>query len=182
MPLIHQSDDILQIFWTHLNVHKGLKNVTDDKGKFSSFLLTVLRNCQMDLVRESLALRRRGDHVPLDEHEAELSNGEPSMGQDLDREVAMETYDKAMKLLSKRYEGHFQNRFEVLKAFVLSDEKVDYEALRLKLDLKPGAARKAIHDMRRSFWECFRSQVSQMAARENVDEEMRYLKALLSHP
>ena len=73
--------------------------------------------------------------------------------------------------------------FEVLKSCLTADRgSIDYDALAKELGVKEGAARVAVHRLRKRFREIYREEISQTLADDtDLEGELRHLAAALAH-
>jgi RNA polymerase sigma-70 factor (ECF subfamily) len=72
--------------------------------------------------------------------------------------------------------------FEALKGSLLAERgSVDYAALAVRLDGTEGAARVAVHRLRRRFRQIYREEIAQtLADGADLEEELRHLAAALA--
>ena len=72
--------------------------------------------------------------------------------------------------------------FEQLKVFLTAERgKISYEEIAGKLGINEGAARVAVHRLRKRFREVFREEIAHTVANpEDIDEEVRHLLAALA--
>jgi hypothetical protein len=91
--------------------------------------------------------------------------------------------ENAMARLREEFaRGGKAAEFERLKVFLTADKSaIVYADVARNLSTSEGAARVAVHRLRRRFREIFREEVAHtVAAAEDVDEEMRHLLTALA--
>jgi RNA polymerase sigma-70 factor (ECF subfamily) len=106
--------------------------------------------------------------------------------------AADETFDRqwAMTLLDltvTRLQAEFtaagkHDHFEALKSCLMAAHgAIDYASVATRLGLNEGAARVAVHRLRRRFREIFREEISQtLSDKADLDGELRHLAAALA--
>jgi len=186
----HDAEDLTQSFFAHLFEKDGFKNLGKEKGKFRSFLLAACTNFLRDERDKAGAKKRGGEHriVSLDVARAEEFYGsEPA--QDIDprrlfeRRWAFTVAEAAMARLKSEYtEGGKQLLFEKLQPYLTREIDAQfYAAEAASLNLTEGAARVALHRMRRRFGALLRSEVAYTVSnRDEVEEELRHLLAAIA--
>ncbi len=182
--------DLTQEFFARL-LGKGLIGIADpQKGRFRTFLLTVLQRFLADEHDRATAQKRGGGEalLSLDELAAEDERPfEPSAGlspeQEFDRRWALATLDNTLRHLRAETEraGHGE-LFAALQGFLGGGEP---EGTLAETGARFGFGESAIK-MRLSRWrvryrELLRQEVAQTVPRvADLDEEMRHLLAVLS--
>jgi RNA polymerase sigma-70 factor (ECF subfamily) len=90
-------------------------------------------------------------------------------------------------LTVSRLQAEFVNEgkpeaFEALKGCLMAGRgTIDYAAVAKQLDLNEGAARVAVHRLRKRFREIYREEISQTLTKdEDVDTELQHLAAALA--
>ena len=100
-----------------------------------------------------------------------------------DRRWALTLLERTIQRLSAEYESTGRARdFEGLKGCLAADgASLGYSELAQKLGMNEGAARTAVHRLRRRFREIFREEVSQtVSAADDIDAEVGHLVAALN--
>ena len=185
----HDAQDLTQAFFCRL-FEKRLLDVADrEKGRLRSFLITALKNFVNNEWRRAATLRRGGGQVamPFDTTFAEsrFATDNQSLGPD-------ETYDEQwaftlLDLTMKRLQGEFiaagkPDEFAALKEYLMAARgEIDYAAAACELNVNEGAARVAVHRLRKRFREIYREEISQtLAEGADVEAELRHLAAALA--
>ena len=180
-----EAEDLTQEFFARLLEKKSLTAVDRDKGKFRSFLLASVKNFLANEWDKSQSLKRGGGQplVALDAMDAETRYRlEPA--DDLtperhyERRWALAVLDQVAARLRQEYLDRENGPlFEVLKDCLgAGGAAQDRAELARRLGMSEGAARVAIHRLRKRYRELLRDEISQtVATPELVDEEIRYL-------
>ena len=107
----------------------------------------------------------------------------PSPERLFDRRWALTLLDRALAVLAEEHKATGKSdQFEALKPWLTGDtENISQAEAARQLDLNEGAAKVAIHRLRRRFREVIKNEISQTVHdRVHVDEELHYLlEALL---
>lgn len=182
--------DLTQEFFARL-LSKGLIGVANpQKGRFRTFLLTLLQRFLADEHDRVTAQKRGGGEVllSLDELAAEEERPfEPSGGlspeQEFDRRWALATLDNALRHLRAEAEraGHGE-LFAALQGFLGGGEpEGTLKETGTRLGLGESAVKMRLSRWRLRYRELLRQEVGQTVPRvADLDEEMRHLFAVLS--
>lgn len=183
------SRDLTQEFFARL-LGKGLIGVADpQKGRFRTFLLTVLKRFLADEHDRVTAQKRGGGEVLLsiDELAAEAERPfEPGTDrtpdQEFDRRWALATLENTLRHLRAEAEraGHGE-LFAALQGFLGGLEPADTLAeTGARLGLGESAVKMRLSRWRLRYRELLREEVAQTVPRvADLDEEMRHLLAVL---
>jgi RNA polymerase sigma-70 factor (ECF subfamily) len=184
------AQDLTQEFFARLLEKRWLASADREKGRFRTFLIVALKRFlanEWDRVHRE----KRGGHAPhlsLDTGLAEARyHSEPALELPADRiyerRWALTLLENAMSRLREEYaRGGKHTDFDRLKVFLTADKAgIAYAEVARDLGTTEGAARVAVHRLRRRFREVFREEVAHtVAASEDVDEEMRHLLTALA--
>lgn len=182
--------DLTQEFFARL-LSKGLIGVANpQKGRFRTFLLTVLQRFLADEHDRATAQKRGGGEplLSLDELAAEEERPfEPSGGlspeQEFDRRWALATLDNTLRHLRAEAEraGHGE-LFAALQGFLGGGEPAGtLTETGTRLGLGESAVKMRLSRWRMRYRELLRQEVAQTVPRvADLDEEMRHLLAVLS--
>lgn len=181
----HDAQDITQEFFRLLLEKHWLKDADSEKGRLRAFLVTALKRFMAKDWRRLSAQRRGGgqSHFTLDTALAEGRYAADPGGQIaaeavFDRQWALRLLELTMERLEEEFKSAGKMaEFDVLKEFLaVSHERIDYGSAAARLGLTDGAARVAVHRLRKRFRELYRREVSQtLPDGENLEVEMRYL-------
>jgi RNA polymerase sigma-70 factor (ECF subfamily) len=186
----HDAQDLTQEFFCRLLEKRWLDAADRERGKLRVFLITALKHFMSNEWRKASAQRRGGGQaqVPFDTSIAEsryvADKTAPLM--------AESTYDRqwALTLLAwtlDRLEAEFLTagrlaHFEALKSSLMAERgAIDYAAVAKQLGVNEGAARVAVHRLRKRFREIYREELAQTLANEtDLEAELRHLAAALA--
>ena len=176
---VETAKDLTQGFFAKLLEKQWLAAADREKGRFRTFLVTALKRYMINEWHREHAARRGGfqECVPLDAELAERVSAADSR-RDLspdalfDRRWALALLDAALLRLAEDCP-----QFEVLKDTLTAGRgETDYTALAVTLGISEGAARVAVHRLRKRYRALIREEVSRTVASEDaVETEMRAL-------
>lgn len=177
-----EAEDLVQSFIVFLLERNRLARVERGPGKFRSFLIECLVRFMRNEWRKATADKRGGGEAPV-----ALEDWEPGQETDLarvvDREFALTAHRRAMKQLEQKFAASGRaERWPVLRRHLFgTGDGESYEDIGARLNLKVGAVKKAVFDLRDDYYDAFRAEIAQTtASRADLDDEMRYLLGLLA--
>jgi len=187
--LPHDAQDLTQAFFCRLLEKHWLDSADREKGKLRTFLIVALKKFMSKEWRRASAQRRGGaqPQVQLDTAFAESRYAADSHAlapdEIFDRQWALTLLDLTVNRL--RAEFATANRpgdFAVLKASLMAGRgAIDYTAMAKRLGVNEGAARVAVHRLRKRFREIYREEILQtLADGADADAELRHLAAALA--
>lgn len=190
-PDEESARDLTQEFFSRLLTRRGIGSVDPQRGRFRSFLLGAVKHFLADMYEHAHALKR-GAGRPLEvlDVPTDTSPGlqvadpkAPSPDREFDRKWALTLLERALEALAREHEAAGKAaEFDALKPWLTGDtESTSQAEAAARLGLNEGAARVAIHRLRRRFRELLKSEIGQTVNdRTQVDEELHYLlEALL---
>ncbi len=184
------AEDLVQEFFCRLLEKHWLDAADPNKGRLRTFLIVAIRNFMAKEWRRASAQRRGGDqtYVSMD-----TAFAESCYAADPDTDLAAEeVFDRqwALTLLAltmERLQAEFTaagkaGDFNVLKeSLTASHGSLAYQSVAVRLDVSEGAARVAVHRLRKRFRELYREEISQtLPVGADVDGEMRHLASALA--
>jgi len=186
----HDAQDLTQEFFARLLEKRWVETADRGKGRLRTFLVAALKNFMCKEWRRESAQKRGGGlpHVPMDTAFAEsgcAADAAASLAPDevFDRQWAL----TLLELTLKRFQAEFAAAgkaadFEALKVCLMAGPgAMDYAAMARQLGCNAGAARVAVHRLRKRFRELSREEVAHtLAEGEDLEEELRYLAATLA--
>ena len=186
----HEAQDLTQEFFARLLEKDFLAGVLREKGKFRTFLLVALKRFLVNEWNHGQAQKRGGGcvHVPLSGHSAETRY----LAEPADRLTAEKLYERrwALTLLDRvleRLRQEFvaagkEELFEQLKDSLMAEKgEIPNRETAAALGMSEGAAKVAVHRLRRRFRNLFREEVAQTVTRsEDIEEEIRHLLGVFS--
>ena len=168
---------------------RSLDLADDSRGRFRSFLLTALKRYLANEWHREHAAKRGGgrDLVPLDAELAErLYSGEGEQARTpdelFDRRWALAMLDAAMAALEREYReaGRPEEFTRLVPSLTAGRGETDYAALARDSGGTEGAARVAVHRLRKRFRVLVRAEVARtVLCEEEVDGEMAALMQAL---
>jgi len=176
------AEDLVQGFFAHLLENAGLRLVDRGKGRFRAFLLGALKNYMANEWQREHRQKRGGfaTHLSIDWRSAETGI-DPADTRSPDR-----LYDRdwAVALLDKVLDdmGREEVDFERWKPFLsISSAQLPYGEIVAQFGLSEGAARVAVHRLRKRYRHRLREEIARTLAGDGeVEEEMRALFAALA--
>lgn len=184
------SEDLVQGFLARLLETRALGSTDPAKGRFRSFLLASFNNWIANEWKHASRQRRGGGARLLS---FDWENAETGLTLDppdnrspdklYDREWALALLAKALGNLEAecRHEGN-GSQFDVLRPCLTADSAgIPYVNLAARLGTTEGAARVAVHRLRKRYRHLLTAEVARtLASPESVEEEMRSLLAALA--
>jgi RNA polymerase sigma-70 factor (ECF subfamily) len=186
----HDAQDLTQEFFYRLLKKHWLDSVDRGKGKLRTFLIVALRNFMRNEWRRASSQRRGGGHfqAPLDTEFAESryaadTSAKLPADETFEKEWALTLLDLTMNRLRAEFVADDNlDDFETLKSCLMAAHgAIDYTAIAARLRLTEGAARVAVHRLRKRFRDVYRDELSQtLAEGEDLEGELRHLAAALA--
>jgi RNA polymerase sigma-70 factor (ECF subfamily) len=184
------AQDLTQEFFARL-LHKNyLRSADREKGKFRSFLLTILKRFLADEWDRTRRLKRGGgqEMVSLDEQDTEFRHrtepaDEMTPEKVFERRWAGALMGQVLGRLEKEcQEAGKSEIFRELRPFLSGDEeKIPCAEAAQKLNLSESNVKVTVHRLRQRYKELLRAEIARTAATpEEVEEEIRDLFAALA--
>jgi RNA polymerase sigma factor (sigma-70 family) len=181
------AEDLVQGFFARILENDGLRLVDRKRGRFRAFLLGALQHYMANEWRRAHRQKRGGfaTHLSIDWRSAETGLGiepaDPAAGPDqlFDRDWATALLDKVLDDLEREEpDGDFAR----WKSFLgVSSVRLPYAEIAVRFGLSEGAARVAVHRLRKRYRQRLREEIGRtLADPALVDEEMQSLFAALS--
>jgi RNA polymerase sigma-70 factor (ECF subfamily) len=186
----HDAQDLTQEFFARLLSKQWLRLADPEKGRFRTFLRVALRRFLADDWDRARAQKRGGGQTPVsfDTALAEqrfLSEraGAGSPDRLYERRWALALLDQAMSRLEQEY-GRAGKASELahLKPHLTAERgAIPYADIAAALQTSEGAARVAVHRLRKCFREIFREVIADTVSNaDEVDAEARHVLEALS--
>jgi RNA polymerase sigma-70 factor (ECF subfamily) len=180
-----EAEELTQEFFARILEHGGLTAADRQRGKFRSFLLASVSNFLANQWDRATALKR-GAGVPALSLDFPLGeerfNREPCDGLTpealFERQWALTLLGRVLDRLQEEHSRQGQGPlFTRMQGFLTGDqERGSYESLALDLKMSAGAARTAVHRLRRHYAELVREEIAALVGDPNeVEGEIRYL-------
>ena len=180
------AEDLVQGFFAHLLQQGGLRLADRDRGRFRAFLLGCLQNYMAKEWQREHRQKRGGfaTHLSIDWKDAETDLGldpEDHRSPDklYDRDWAIALLDKVLDDLEAEEKDI---EFARWKPFLsMSSARIAYAGIATEFGMSEGAARVAVHRLRKRYRQRLRDEIGRTLAGEHlVEDEMRSLFAALS--
>ncbi|MBK1882248.1 sigma-70 family RNA polymerase sigma factor [Luteolibacter pohnpeiensis] len=187
---VADAQDLTQEFFQKLLEKRWLDIADPNRGRFRAFLITTLKRFLINQWHHQNTVKRGGgiERISLDFAHAEnliardqLQSFTPE--QLFDRRWVLTLLDRAMQRLADDYQqSNRAAEFATLKPCLVAENgEVDYAELADRLGVREGAARVAVHRLRKRYRACFREEVaSTVADDQEIETEMRELRNALS--
>jgi len=186
----HDAEDLTQGFFARLLEKEHLRAVQREKGRFRQFMLMAFKRfLSHEWERECAAKRGGGATIePLDTTTAEGlfvadSGRAPSPDAAFDRRWALSLLERVLGRLREEFESAGRAaEFALLKPFLTAESAtLDYAQVAAELASTEGAARVAVHRIRKRFRQLFREEIERTVADPaEVDDELRHLVGALA--
>ena len=186
----HDAQDLTQAFFARLLEKDYLQSVEREKGRFRTFLIVAMKRFLLNEWDKLRTQKRGGNflHLSLDTDLAEsryLDESSETLPADqvYERRWALTLLDQSMARLRTDYVGSGRKQeFEHLKSSLTAARgEVSYREIASALQMTEGAARVALHRLRKRFREIFREEIaSTVSTSAEVDDEVRYVVGILS--
>jgi RNA polymerase sigma factor (sigma-70 family) len=186
----HDAQDLTQEFFCRLLEKRWLESADKEKGRLRTFLIVALKRFMAKEWRRASTQRRGGGqtHVPMDTAFAESRYAADATAQlpadDMfDQQWALTLLDLTLERLRKEFEAAGKpNDFEALKSCLMAERgAIDYATVSGRLGVNEGAARVAVHRLRKRFREVYREEISQtLAEGADLDQELKQMAQALT--
>jgi len=182
------AQDLTQEFFVRLLEGDALKTADPDKGRFRSFLLTLLKRMLVSEWRHEHRQKRGGGAVifSLDEQEAEdRFRFEPADAVTpetvFERRWAETLLDRVLARLEAEYRGHALG-FANLQPYLIEDKgAAPFAQTAARLGTTESALKAVVYRLRCRYGELFREEIAHTVERpEEVEEEIRHLLGVLA--
>lgn len=184
------AQDLTQEFFARLLEKHWLLAADREKGRFRTFLMVTLKRFLTNEWHRGQAAKRGGGlaPMPLDTQLAERlygGSGAHSLTPEqlFDKRWALTLIETALSRIENEYlDAGRGEEFEILKPCLTAERGgIDYGALASRLDVSEGAARVAVHRIRKRYRSLFREEIARTVCDEGeVEEEMRALMQALA--
>lgn len=185
----HDAQDLTQSFFAALLAKDYLRVVTPEKGRFRTFLRMAMKRFLLNEGERLRSQKRGGGQVllPLDTELAEQrfqqdAAGPHDVDASYDRRWALALLDAALSRLQQEYaQGGRAAEFALLKPYLTTERgQIPYAEIAMAGQTSEGAARVAIHRLRKRFREVFRAVIADTVAEPGaVASEIREVLAVL---
>jgi RNA polymerase sigma-70 factor (ECF subfamily) len=170
-------------FFTHL-LQRGFPGPDPDRGRFRNYLLGAVKYFVGDLLDHARREKRGGgvEHEAIDQSQdgaPVLMIADPAATPApvlFDREWAITVMNHAVAALAAEHQGERAAQFEALRPRLMGDAASSYTETARALGVNEGAAKVAVHRLRKRFRELLRLEIAQTLTDESdIEDELRYL-------
>jgi DNA-directed RNA polymerase specialized sigma24 family protein len=186
--------DLTQEFFARLLARHGLDTIEPGRGRFRSFLLGAVKHFLADQHDRARAAKRGGGQNPVSLEKAGGTNtttelqipdpAGPAPDAVFDRQWALTLIERALNVLTAEFAvAGKADQFETLKPWLLGDIGTLSQADAAgRLGMTEGAAKVAIHRLRRRFRDVVKAEVATtLVDAAQGQEELRYLVEVLAN-
>jgi len=180
----HDAQDLTQEFFARLLEKNTLRIITQDKGRFRSFLLSALNHFLVDEWKKARAQKRGGGQiVSLDVCDGERRFVREPMDaltpeKLYEQNWALALLETVYSQLQREYEGAGKGAlFAELKSCLTGTRhSVPYAELAVRLNMAENTVKTSVHRLRQRYRELLRAEVAHtVASPADVEEELRCL-------
>lgn len=185
------AQDLTQGFFAQLLEDNWLERADRTRGKFRSFLLTVMSHFLSGQWDKARAQKRGGGlaHVPVQLESAETRYGlepaDPATPEQIyERRWAVALLDEVLRRLREEYETDGRgNLFAILSACLVGERTSHpYAALAKQLGVSENTVKSAVHRMRQRYRQLLREEIAHtVGGPGEVEEELRHLFSVLTN-
>ena len=182
-----EAEDAAQDFFLKLLESRTWRRADQARGRFRTFLLSVLNHLMQHRARDGNRQKRGGGQMPESLEELREEGFEPESGVTpealvFDREWALTLVTDAVAVVEAEHLQRGKSaEFEVLRGYLPGrGEMLPYDEAAARTGLSLTALKAAVHRLRTRFREVLRTAVARTVdAPHEVDEELRHLATLL---
>lgn len=179
-----EAEDAVQGCFAQLLARDDFRGLAPERGRFRAFLLASIKHYLANERDRERAAKRGGGRtiVGLDRQAAEERyrggrSGARSPEAEFDREWALTLLDRVRtQLRDEAAAAGKRDRFECLSPFLTNENEGTLCSAAAKLGISEGAAKVAVHRLRRRFGELLRAEIAQtVESPAEIDDEIRAL-------
>lgn len=183
---IHQAEDLVQDFFTHIIEQDFFSRADASRGRFRTFLLSSLQQFIARSHRHN-SRQKRSPGAPLlsldlDSGERALASAPASPVHAFDRAWALSQLDFTWQRLQSTFaHAGKSDLFDRLRAVIAGHSTTPVREIASSLGMTEGAVNVAAHRLRKQFAECLREQVAlTLESTDSLDQEIADLLAALA--
>lgn len=172
------AEDRVQGFFAHFLEKRLLERVEEGRGRFRSYLLTVLEYFLANEYRREHAAKRSGPVPELRDAEAELPAVEEPPERAYRRSWTLAVLQQAFDALRKEFEARgLPGQFDAVRAHLSAgEERPAYDAIAARLGVSVADVTNLLHRSRNRLRELIRSVLRETVESEaDVESEVREL-------
>ncbi len=186
----HDAQDLTQDFFAQLLGKHWLETADREKGRLRTFLIVALKKFMSKHWRRESAQKRGGGRAPapMDTTFAESryaldASAQQNPDEVFDRQWALTLLEITLQRLQTEFAAAGKaTDFAALKGCLMAEHgAIDYSAIARQLGANAGAARVAVHRLRRRFREFYREEIAKtLEEGADLNGELRHLAAALA--
>lgn len=181
---VDDAREVTQAFFVYLLEKSTLRRADRTRGRFRTFLLTVLWRYLRDERKRNAAEKRGGqmEQCVLEDVEDELIAGENPLAETLDREWALAMMRRAVGVVEEEVVAtRGEPVWQVLRRYLPGSTEVPAMSVAAEaLGIGEGGARTEIHRLRNRCRDALRRELmSTVSSPEELDDEIAYLGRVL---
>jgi len=185
---VHDAQDLTQAFFTQLLERDAVAQADPQRGRFRTFLKTLVRHFLSDEHTRRATLRRGGGltFVPLDVGDAEARlatrTADESPESRFEREWALQVLHSVLDRLADEHRlKERTEQWELLRTFLTPGQAPPaYEPLSLRLGISVTALKVTVHRLRQRFRSLLRETIADtLEDPADIDDELGSLLAAL---
>ena len=186
----HQAEELIQAFFLQLLKTNAVAEADQTKGRFRSFLLTMLIRFMANQWRRDQAIKRGGklERLSIDfeygaeKYAASSTNGETAEIA-FDRQWALCLLDIVMAQLRQEYQhGEKESQFELLKPTItIAGDLESYRKIAHELNTTEANVKVLVHRLRKRYRELLCQEIAEtLGAGQDVESEIAHLFEIFS--
>jgi len=186
----HDAQDLTQAFFAQLLERQSLATVAPERGRFRSFLLTVMNHFLASEWKKGMAQKRGGGYLTLSldwaaaEQRFDLEPATLAAPDKLfEKQWALTLLAEVLNRLEREYQAEGKaDLFAALKQTLMgARESQPYAELARELGMNESAVKVAVHRLRKRYRELIRAEIAHtLDHAQNVEAEMRHLFQVLA--
>ncbi len=175
----HLAEDLTQEFFSRFLSHGWFLRPREERGKFRTFLLTLLRRFLNDELQRARAWKRGGRNQTLSIEDLPEIPDDEDASHHFDRAWAKSLVERAFSTLRRESDD---GRFQLLSPFLQREPDAgEYQRLSADSGMAPNTIAAAVSRLRRRYRDLLRDEIRQTIPDDaDVDDEMRHLLRLLA--
>lgn len=179
---VDAAEDLVQGFFEKFLDHSWHATAERERGRFRTYLLTMLKRYLSDSVTEAHAQKRGGDLriESIDDHESLGTDETPE--RTFERIWAITLLGRALNRLRSEADAAGKRAlFDALREFLVErPDEADYARVAEQLNLRRNTLAVAVHRLRHRLRELIEEELADTtAAQDDLDAELRDLKGAL---
>jgi RNA polymerase sigma factor (sigma-70 family) len=182
------AQDLTQAFFARIIETGGFASADPGRGRFRSYLLGAMKHFLTNEWHREQTQKRGGqaqfiewDALDPEARYAGAAKQPDDVEHLFDREWALETTAGALRALRDEMEkAGKREQFDALKGSLTGEDELPRKEIMARLNMSEGAVKVAVHRLRQRYRKLLRAGIAEtVSSEEDLDDEMRYLVAVL---